>query len=108
MSVYDRNKGKPGAAPNWWVKYNAPGYGEPIREPGKGTLKASKAWEAELRRQIKAGTWVHPKERGGGAASFDTYARTVLARRMARGVVTARKDERGHIENHLIPMFGAM
>lgn len=107
MSVYDRNKNKPGARPNYWIKYKAPGWNEPIREPGQGTLKASKAWEVELKRQIKAGTWVHPNHRGG-TAQFETYARTVLARRIARGVITAKKDEGGHIENHLIPMFGKM
>jgi integrase len=107
LSVYDRNKGVFGARPNYWIKYVVPGVG-PVREPGSATLKASKAWEAELRRQIKAGTWVHPSKRGGGSSRFDSYARTVLTRRIARGVVTAAKDERGHIENHLIPMFGTM
>jgi integrase len=107
VSVYDRNKNKPGLRPNYWIKYKAPGWDEPIREPGKGTIKASAAWEVELKRQIKAGTWTHPNHRGG-AAQFDVYARTVLARRIARGVATAQKDERGHIENHLIPIFGKL
>lgn len=105
MSVYDRSAGKR-KQPNWWIRYSA--RGEEIREPGKGSLKATRAWEAELRRQVKLGTWVHPKLRRGDAAKFTAYARAVIDRRVARGVKTADKDERGHVENHLIPWFGDM
>lgn len=103
MSVYNRNARHPGRPPNWWVKYTVGG--EVIREPGKGSKKASAAWEAELKRQQRAGTWVHPRLRAGDKAQFSVYAQAVLAKRIARGVATAAKDERGHIENHLTPMF---
>lgn len=106
MSVYNRNRNHPTRPANWWVKYFVDG--KEVREAGKGSKKATQAWETELKRLIKAGTWVHPNKRSGGKSQFDNYARTVLARRIARGVATAAKDERGHIENHLIPMFGEM
>ncbi len=102
--VYDRNAGKPGVKPNWWVRYWV--RGEEIREPGKGGLKASAAYRADLLRQVKAGTWLHPNMRGGGKSRFDSWARTVIARRVAAGVKTADTDERGHVENWLIPIFG--
>ncbi len=104
--VYNRNATNPGLKPNWWVRYWVKG--EEIREPGKGGFKASVAYLADLKRQIKLGTWVHPRARGGGKARFDTWARTVIARRVSRGVVTADKDERGHVEMHLIPVFGEL
>jgi integrase len=103
MSVYNRNRNHPHRKPNWWIKYYVDG--KEVCEAGKGTYKASKAWEVELKRQIKAGTWVHPSKRNPEKTGFANYAHTVLARRIARGVATAKKDERGHIENHLIPMF---
>lgn len=106
MSVYDRNRNHPNRKPNWWIKYWA--NGEEVREPGKGTKKASQAWEAEMKRQIRAGTWIHPNKRNPEKTGFANYARTVLARRIARGVATAKKDERGHIENHLVPMFDGL
>lgn len=106
MSVYNRNRNQPTRPPNWWVKYYVDG--KEVREAGKGTKKSSAAWEVELKRQLKAGTWVHPAQRNNERSRFDNYARTVLARRIARGVATAAKDERGHIENHLIPMFPEM
>ncbi len=106
MAIYDRNRNHPNRNPNYWIKYFVDG--KEVREAGKGSKKASAAWEVELKRQIKAGTWVHPNKRHGDKVRFDNYARTVLARRIARGVTTAAKDERGHIENHLIPMFGEM
>lgn len=102
MNAYNRGTA---AKPNWWLRYYV--NGEEIREPGRGSRKETLAWGAELNRQLKAGAWVHPRQRQGGAATFATYARSVLAKRVARGVKTAAKDERGHIENHLIPMFGA-
>lgn len=103
--VYDKNAGA-GRKPNWWVRYWVKG--QEVREPGKGSRRATVAYEAELRRQIKAGTWTHPRARKGHGGRFDQYARTVLARRIARGVATSAKDERGHVDNHLIPVFGAL
>lgn len=106
MSTYNRNRNHPGRKPNWWVKYYVDG--AEVREAGKGSRKASDAWEVELKRQIKAGTWVHPNLRNAERSLFSVYAQSVLAKRIARGVVTASKDERGHIENHLIPMFDGL
>lgn len=105
MHVYDKNKNT-GRKPNWWVRYWVKK--EEIREPGRGSQRATIAYSAELTRQIKSGTWVHPKLRRGTASRFDTYARAVIDRRVARGVATADKDERGHVENHLIPVFGKL
>lgn len=106
MSVYDRNR-TPGRKPNWWVKYVV--NGEVVREPGKESKKLSAAWEAELKRQIKAGTWVHPRQRRGNRMLFEVYAPEVIERRTARGVgrneLPPNKSERGHVANHLVPMF---
>lgn len=106
MGVFDKNAGKPGTRPNLWIRYYV--RGEEIREPGKGSQKATAAYLAELRRQIKAGTWVHPRDRRGTGSRFDSYARSVIVKRIARGVATANKDERGHVEQHLVPVFGAL
>jgi hypothetical protein len=103
--IYDKNAST-GRKPNWWVRYWVEGV--EVREPGRGSKRETAAYEVELKRQIKAGTWTHPRTRKGNSARFEQYARTVLTRRIARGVATAAKDERGHVENHLIPVFGDM
>ena len=108
MGIFDKNKGKVGRKPNLWVRYWV--NGEEIREPGKGGRKATAAYEVELKRQIKAGTWIHPRLRRDNRARFDEYARSVVLKRAARGVGASEtppnKTERGHVENHLIPTFG--
>lgn len=106
MGVFDKNKRKPGRKPylmhRYWVA------GKEIREVAKNPTnrKAAAIEHAEIRRQIKAGTWVHPDMRKGNRARFDEYARAVVARRVARKVATAATTERIHVETHLIPVFG--
>lgn len=106
MGVYNKNAGKPGRKPNWWVRYWVQNV--EVREPGRGGRAATAAFLAEIERQKRAGTWVHPRQRRGGVGRFDNYARKVVARRAERGVSTAAKDEAGHVENHLIPAFGKL
>lgn len=105
MTVYNRNRTNPTKRPNWWIQYQA--QGERVREAGGPTRKAAEAYEAAQLRALKRGTWVHPKRRGQ-ANTFAQYAPDVIRRRAARGVKTAAKDEAGHVENHLIPLFGPM
>lgn len=104
MRVFNRSKNP--KKPNWWLTYYVDR--QRVREPGKGTKQASEEYAREIVRQIDAGTWTHPNERPGGKDSFRNYARTVIERRVLRGVVTADKDERGHVDNHLEPVFGEM
>jgi len=105
VGVFDKTAGR-GRKPNIWIRYWVKG--EEIREPGKGGKRASAEYLAEIKRQLRAGTWTHPRLRKGGASRFDNYARTVITRRVSRSVATADKDERGHVENHLIPAFGTL
>lgn len=102
MRVFNRSKNP--KKPNWWLTYYVER--KRVREPGKGTREASLVYAKEISRQIKDGVWIHPRQRPHGKDSFATYGRTVIDKRAARGVKTADKDERGHLENHLIPEFG--
>lgn len=104
MRVY--NRGKNPKKPNWWLTYYVDR--KRVREPGKGTQQESTLYAREITRQLKSGTWVHPRQRPYGRDSFANFAREVIERRISRGVATADKDERGHVENHLIPEFGPM
>jgi integrase len=108
MKSYDRNKAKPGAKKNLWIRYWVKG--KEVYEPGRGGEKSTNAWMAELRRQIAAGTWVHPKLRKTREAKFADYALVAIEKRIARGVgkneLPPGKTERGHVTNHLAPAFG--
>lgn len=110
MGVYDKNARKPGRKPNIWIRYWVDG--EEIRESGKGGRRAAAALLVERKRQVRAGTWTHPRNRKGGASRFDHYARAVIEKRTARGVganeMPPNKSERGHVEKHLIPVFGKL
>jgi integrase len=104
--VYNRNARNPHLKPNWWIRYWVKG--EEIREPGRGGQKATALHYAEIKRQLKAATWVHPNARAKSRTVFKNYAPTVIAKRIQRKVAGASKDERGHVENHLIPVFGEL
>jgi integrase len=91
--------------PNYWVAYSVAG--EEVREPTGGRTKSEyEGYVDGLKRQFRAGAWKHPRERAKGVDTFAAYAPKVIAKRIARGVKTAAKDELGHVTNHLIPMFG--
>lgn len=107
MNRYDRNKGHPGKKPNWLIRYRSPTWPTDVYEKSRGSERADKAYMAELRRQMKVGTWVHPSQRSA-EASFKVYAIKVIDGRRDAGVKSADKDERGHVVNHLIPAFGDM
>lgn len=102
MRVFNRSKNP--KKPNWWLGYYVER--KRVREPGKGTREASLVYAKEITRQIKDGVWIHPRQRPHGKDSFATYGRSVIDKRVTRGVKSADKDERGHLENHLIPEFG--
>lgn len=108
MHVYDRNKNKPGRKPNWWIRYWVKG--QEVYEPGRGSETATKKWMAELRRQIKAGTWIHPKDRKSHNMKFADYAMVSVESRIAKGMGKTEsppgKTARGQVANHLIPAFG--
>lgn len=96
--------------PNYWVAYSVPKLGE-IREPTGARTKADYLeFVRGLARRFQLGTWTNPKGRkaSSGAGTFASYAPQVIARRSARGVATAHKDESGHVQLHLIPLFGEM
>lgn len=103
VSVYDRNRNNPGRKPNYWIRYTVEGVR--VYERAKPSRRASEEYAAQIRRMVEAGTWVHPRQRKRGRHLFENYALDVIDRRVQRGVLTADKDERGHVENHLIPMF---
>ncbi len=93
--------------PNYYARYRYRGVEH--REPtGARTLTEFGAAKAQLEALIKSGKWKPWKERKqhSAADSFAAFAQFVLTKRIAMGVVTARKDEAGHINNHLIPEFG--
>lgn len=106
MSVYDKHKGRPGKKPYWWVRYWVNGV--EVREPAHGGRAVAAALDADIKRRLAAGTWTHPRDRKHGRSRFDVYARRAVAQRAARGVSTAAKDERAHVEHHLIPVFGKL
>jgi integrase len=108
MTIEDRNRSFPGRKPNLWIYY---WMGRKVGEPVHGDMKAAKRMAAELQRQIKNGTWLHPSDRRDTSARFDTYGRTVVAMRAECGIGKRHPTQpNGHeisiLETHLIPEFG--
>lgn len=62
MGVYDRNRGKRGRAPNYWLDYRVDGrrYQEPA---GTGDHRAAEALLRDRKREIRDGVWRPPAER---------------------------------------------
>lgn len=108
MKPYNRNRAKPWLKPNIWIRYRV--NGKEVAEPGKGSERSTNAWMAELKRQIRNGTWVHPSERKTGATTFAGYGPIALRKRVEAGRGASEsppgKSERGHFANHLVPVFG--
>lgn len=94
--------------PNYWVRFRLEG--QQHREPtGLKTEVEAKSFTATMERKIRRGEW-SPAPKGQKkkpyGLTFGLFAPTGLAQRIAMGVKTAAKDERGHLENHLVPEFG--
>lgn len=92
--------------PNYWVRYSAGG--KEHREPTRGRTQAeAHAFVLGLERSFRLDTWTAPSSRAiGGVQVFSSYAETVIAHRLARGVKSAAKDEPAHLKRHLNPIFG--
>lgn len=99
------NRGTP-ARPNYYARYRY--QGKPQREPtGARTLTEFAASKKLIETLIRSGRWTPFSERKQGSGnSFAAFAQQVLAKRIAMGVLTAKKDEAGIIANHLTPEFG--
>lgn len=94
--------------PNYYARYRY--RGKEHREPtGAHTLKEFAAARRRIEDLIRSGRWLPWSERkqGTGADVFATFAERVIAKRIAMGVKTAKKDEAGIVRNHLIPEFGS-
>lgn len=98
------------ARPNYWLRYSVGGVD--VRDPQKcRTMREAEEAKARTRRAFENDTWVHPKLRKQRSANtFGAYAPVVITRRTARGVgrneSPPNKSERGHVEKHLVPLFG--
>lgn len=95
--------------PNYWARYSVKGH--EYRVPtNTHTERDCTTWIQQLERQFRLGTWKPPIKGLSGVTGFAAYARAVVARRTARGVgrreSPPNKSEIGHVENHLVPMFG--
>lgn len=103
-AIYNRGTAR---RPNYWVRYTADK--ELVREPTGAKSKAeAQAFARTVERDMRLGNWLHPSKRRGGRSTFAVYAREVIARRAARGVKTALKEETRQVRLHLEPLFGPM
>lgn len=93
--------------PNYHARYSYRGTRQ--SEPtGARTLAEFAVAKQELEKLIRAGRWTPWKDRKqSGGDGFAAFAESVVNKRVAIGVRTAAKDERGIVRNHLNPEFGA-
>lgn len=99
--------------PNYWIAFRFPGHPTQIRLPtGCKRSDDAAAFRDDLQAKVRAGRWTPAMlaKDGPGTTShrltFGVFAPTANAQRVTMGVKTAHDDERGHLDNHLIPEFG--
>jgi integrase len=86
----------------YWVE------GVEYKEAAGRTIADYKAKVQDLERKFRRDEWKPPvKGEAGEGLTFAQWAPQAIAKRVAKGVKTADKDERGIVNNHLIPEFGS-
>lgn len=115
MAVYDRNKGKPGAKPNLWIRYTITEAlriehglaSRTIREPSpENNKRVAAAYEAQREREVRDESWTPSSKGGGGSGmTFRQYADGWLAKRELSGVKSLR-NERQRLRDHVYPVIG--
>lgn len=112
MTVYDKNRGRPGTRPNLWISFMltpelAARFGVPrrVREPAHtGDKRTAAKLDAQRAREVAAGTW-RPRDSQTGRTTLAAYAETWLAKRARRGYVAA-KAEAQRVRYYLVPALG--
>lgn len=113
MSVYDRNKGIPGASKNLWIQYTITEeqrvrFGlttRKAREPGGDSLRAANALLAQRRREVRDDTW-RPRAQGSARGhTLADYVEKWLALR-ERSNVRSFRNEAQRLRQHVVPVLG--
>lgn len=104
--IFPENRSRRPDRANYHARYRHEG--KMHREPtGARTLVEFATAKANLEDMFRSGTWRPWKQRKGDELGlFAAFAQRVLDKRIAMGVASADKDERGIIKNHLNPEFG--
>lgn len=115
MSIFDRNKGVPGAKPNLWLRYSITEalrvqHGLParqVREPaGVGDQRAARAVLAQRKREAKDGSWVPLSASKARGMTVAQYVAKWTTERKTSGVRTA-DDEEQRLRDYVLPTLGA-
>jgi integrase len=113
VPIYNRNEDYPDREPNWWLDYYA--HGERIREPGCGANdRASKRLLEQREREVKIGTWRHPRERASDAVTVEQHFEKYFAARAASAeLATSHRaqqnvaDQRKRVAAYVLPRIGS-
>jgi len=99
MGVYTRGKTK-------WISYAGPD-GETVREStAQGDQRVAERIYRERKREVAAGTWVHPRIRGGSAqVTVADYAERWIERQYERKLRNTKTEER-RLRAHVLPLIG--
>lgn len=91
-----------GRGQRWQARYTDP-MGKP-RRPAFDVYQEAADHLAEVRTQIRKGTWVAPEI---GAEMVSVFAKKFIARRRSRGKhETTTRNYEGHLRNHILPFAG--
>lgn len=114
MSVYDRNKGVPGAKKNLWIRYTITEEqrirhglsSRTARESAGDNLRSASALLAQRKREIRDDTW-RPTSQGGSAhgVTLAAYVEKWIALRTASGVRSLRNESQ-RLRQHIVPVLG--
>src|SRR5690606_38833354 len=99
VGVYSRGRIK-------WISYAGPD-GKTVREStGQGDHRVAERIYRQRKREVAAGTWVHPKARGGSdRITVADYAERWVERQRQRGLRNLRTEER-RLRQHVLPLMG--
>lgn len=102
MGVYDRNKGKRGKPPNWWITYTA--NGKRIFEPAGSDKREAERLLRERKKAVVDGTW-SPARPTIEMPTLAEFAEGWLERRAHLKTVG---DDRARLRDHVLPVLGSM
>lgn len=104
MGVYDRNKGRPGKPPNYWISFIGPDGRQYFEKAGPDRREAERLFR-QRKREVADGTWAPPAQLAAATTTVADYAERWLKRRFEDGKRSAQ-DDKERLERHVLPRIG--
>ncbi|MCU0693976.1 MAG: site-specific integrase [Polyangiaceae bacterium] len=102
MGVYDRNKGKRGKAPNYWITYTA--HGDRVFEHSGSDKREAERLLRERKKAVVDGTWTRVRPTINNPTLTEFSKRWIERRAHLKTV----EDDEARLRDHVLPTLGSM